>query len=139
MFFTIISVAEAGSISVTIRINAVVPAHADLNIIKQQNVLVVTDADVRRGFVLVPEASVLELKNNSRSGCLLEIEAQGLPYREAAVSIMGKEVVVGPNGGFVPLQVTGKATASMQVKFVLAEGTQAGTYAWPFVLSVSPI
>lgn len=130
--------AMAGT-SATLRISAVVLARANLNILKQPRELVVTDADVRRGFVQVQDASMIQLKNNSRAGCLLSFASQGLPFQETTVSVMGRDVVLGQDGGLVELPVTGNVMVSLGYRFVLAQGTQPGTYAWPFSLSVSPL
>jgi len=131
--------AMAGRVSATVNISAVVLARANLNIVKQQLELVVTDADVRRGFVQVQEGSLIELKNNTRAGCLLSFEAHGLPFQETTVSVMGRDIVLSQDGGLVNLPVTGRAMVSMSYRFVVAQGTQPGTYAWPFSLSVSPL
>ena len=133
------AVAEAGSVSTTLHVSAVVLPRADLNIIKQPTELVLTDADVRRGYVEVAAASMLELKSNSRAGCLLSFETNGFPFEEASVNVMGRDVVLGPGGGLVTLPVLGRTTVALSYRFVLSEGTQPGTYEWPFSLSVSPL
>lgn len=130
---------EAATVSTTIRVNAVVLAHADLIILKQPVALVVTGADVRRGYVELDAASVLELKNNSRAGCLLFFSAHGLPFQEMSIRVMGRTVVLGPNGGLVTLPVVGRTTIALSYRFVLSKGAQPGTYEWPFSLSVSPL
>jgi hypothetical protein len=132
-------VAEAGSVSTTMHISAVVLAHADLGIIKQPAEFVVTDADVRRGYVELNGASMIELKSNSRAGCLLSFSAHGLPFQETSINIMGRTVVLGPDGGLVTLPVLGRTTVELSYRFVLSPGTEPGTYAWPFTLSVSPL
>jgi hypothetical protein len=129
--------ATAGSTSAMVQVSAVVRARANLNILKQPHELIVTDADVRRGFVQAQAASVIELKNNSRAGCLLSFAGNGLPFQETSVNVMGREIVLGPEGGFVTLPVMGKAMVTLSYRFVLAEGTQPGTYQWPFALSAS--
>ncbi len=131
--------AEAATVSTTIRVRAVVLAHADLIILKQPAELVVTDADVRRGYVELDGASVIELKNNTRAGCLLSVSARGLPFQETSIDIMGRTVVLGPDGGLVTLPVMGRTIVALSYRFVLSKGTQPGTYAWPFSLSVSPL
>jgi len=133
------AVAEAGSFSTAVHVSAVVLARADLNIIKQPAELVLTDADVRRGYVEVDAASMLELKSNSRAGCLLSFSAHGLPFQETSINVMGSTVVLGPDGGLVTLAVMGRTTVALSYRFVLSKGTQPGTYAWPFSLSVSPL
>lgn len=138
-FLPVAAVAEAGSFSTVVNVSAVVLAHANLNIIRQPAELVLTDADVRRGYVELDAASILELKNNSRAGCLLSFSAHGLPFQETSISVMGRTVVLRPDGGLVTLPVTGKTTVALSYRFVLSEGTRPGTYAWPFSLSVSPL
>jgi hypothetical protein len=131
--------AEAGSRSTVVHVSAVVLARADLNIIKQPTALVLTDADVRRGYVEVDAASMFELKCNSRAGCLLSFAAHGLPFRETSINVMGRTVVLGPGGGLVTLPIIGRTTVALSYRFVLSEGTQPGTYEWPFSLSASPL
>jgi hypothetical protein len=133
------AVAEAGSVSMTAHVSAVVLARADLHMIKQPIELVLTDADVRRGYVEIDAASMFELKCNSRAGCLLSFATHGLPFRETSINVMGRTVVLGPGGALVTLPVIGRATVSLSYRFVLSEGTQPGTYEWPFSLSVSPL
>jgi hypothetical protein len=131
--------AEAGSRSTAVHVSAVVLARADLNIIKQPTALVLTDADVRRGYVEVDAASMFELKCNNRAGCVLYFAAQGFSFAEASVNVMGRVVVLGPGGGLVTLPVIGRTTVALSYRFVLSEGTQPGTYEWPFSLSVSSL
>ena len=133
------AVVEAGSFSTAVHVSAVVLARADLNIIKQPAELVLTDADVRRGYVEVDAVSMLELKSNSRAGCLLSFSAHGLPFKEASVNVMGRVVVLGQGGGLITLPVMGRTTVELSYRFVLARGTEPGTYEWPFSLSVSPL
>ncbi|HSQ77391.1 MAG TPA: hypothetical protein VLN91_00730, partial [Nitrospirota bacterium] len=133
------AVAEAGSVSTTLHVSAVVLPRADLHIIKQPTELVLTDADVRRGYVEIDAASMLELKSNSRAGCLLSFAANGFPFEEASVNVMGRVVVLGPGGGLVTVPVIGRTTVALDYRFVLGKGTKPGTYEWPFSLSVSPL
>ncbi|HUL01163.1 MAG TPA: hypothetical protein VLX29_09935 [Nitrospirota bacterium] len=129
--------ATAGSRSFMLQVRAAVLARANLKILQQPQELIVTDADVRRGFVQAQAASIIELKNNSPRGCLLSFVDNGLPFQETSVNVMGRDIVLGPDGGLVTLPVIGKATITLSYRFVLAEGTQPGTYEWPIALSAS--
>jgi hypothetical protein len=135
-----VPVAEAGiALSRQVSLNAIVLARAQLNVLKQPRNLVITDADVRRGFVQIDGATLVEIKTNSPAGCLLSFAVHELPFRETSVNIMGREIVLGPDGGLVTLPVTDKSTVTLNYRFVLAPETMAGTYAWPFALAVSPL
>ncbi len=132
-----VSLAEPARGSVTV--NAVVLPLTTLNVLKRPNELTVTRADVKRGYVRVPEAFLIELNNNTREGCLLSFEAHGLPFQGAAVDVMGRDILLGPEGGQVLLPVTGRITISLSFRFILAKETQPGTYEWPFSLSINPL
>lgn len=133
-------IAEAGvALTRQVSLNAIVLARAELSVLKQPRDLVITDADVRRGFVQVEGATLVEIKTNSPAGCLLSFAFQELPFRETSVNIMGREIVLGPDGGLVTLPVTEKSMVTLNYRFVLSPETTPGTYAWPFSLAVSPL
>jgi hypothetical protein len=122
-----------------IQVTARVLARASLQVLRQPTELVVTDADIRRGYLDVNAGSLVEIRNNSRAGVDLTFETRGLPFKEALVSGFGGEVTLGPNGGIVTRQITGTNVVVFNYRFVFDESSQAGTYAWPFSLSVSPV
>ena len=66
-------------------------------------------------------------------------EARGLPFKEALISGLGREVALGPNGGIITHQLIGTNIIAFSYRFVFDKDSQAGTYAWPLALSVSPV
>lgn len=129
----------ARSVSAKISISATVLARASLHVLRQPAELVVTDADIRRGFLDVDAASLVEIKNNTRAGVYMTFESQGLPFREALVRGFGREISLGPNGGIITQQLTGKAVVALSYRFIFDGSSQAGTYAWPLSISVNPV
>ncbi len=129
---------QAVGITTEIRITAVVPAHAQLKILRQPSQIVVTDADLRRGFLQIDYATLLEIHTNSPAGCMLSIEAFDMPFKETVVHVLGRELQLGRNGGLVTLPITGKANVALGFRFGLSSDTQPGIYPWPFDLSVQP-
>ncbi len=130
--------AAAGSISTVIRVSAVVLARSQLKALRQPAMLVVTEADVQRGYVEVSGASFYEIWNNSPAGCVLTLDSNGFPFREAVVTVMGREIIINPTGGIIVIPITGRREIALDYRFVLAGGAQPGTYAWPFSLTVNP-
>ncbi len=125
--------------SAKVTVSATVLARASIKVLHQAPEIVVTDADIRRGFVDISAGSLIELKNNSLSGCLLTFEAHGLPFKEALVRGLGREVSIGPNGGMIFQTFKGTVTMALSYRFVLSEDAQPGTYTWPLSLSASPL
>jgi len=120
-------------------VSAVVPAHASVKVLRQPHQLTVTEADIRRGFVEIGTESLIELKNNSLGGCLLVFESHGLPFKEAVVRGLGREVAIGPGGGMIFQAFRGTITVSLSYRFALSDDAQPGAYDWPFSLSASPL
>ncbi len=130
--------AAAGSFSTIVKINAVVPARTQLKSIKQPATFLVTEADVRQGYVEVSGASLFEIWNNNPAGCVLTFESSDFPFREAAVTVMGREIIVHPTGGMIVLSVMGRQRIALDYRFILTSESQPGTYAWPLSVSVNP-
>jgi len=130
--------ATAGSFSTAIRVNAVVLARTQLTPLQQPTTLVVTDADVQRGYVEVSGASLFEIWNNDPAGCFLTFQSSDFPFREAAISVMGREIIIYPTGGMILMPVTGRQQIALNYRFVLTTETEPGTYAWPLSVSVNP-
>ncbi len=125
--------------SAQITVSATVLARASLHVLQQPTELVVTDADIQRGFLDVDAGSLVEIKNNSRAGVYMAFASQGLPFREALVRGFGREISLGPNGGIITQQLTGKAVVALSYRFIFDKSSQAGTYAWPLSISVNPV
>lgn len=131
--------AAAGPFSVQIHVNAVVLARTKLQSLRQPAMLMVTGADVRRGSVEVRGASLFEIRNNSPAGCVLTFASNNFPFREAVVTVMGREIIVKPTGGMIVLQVRGTQQIALDYRFVLSSEAHPGTYAWPFTVSADPL
>lgn len=125
--------------STQITVNARVLARASLHILRQPSEIVVTDADIKKGYLDVSAGSLVEIKNNSRAGVYMNFETSGMPFKEALVSGFGRQVSLGPNGGIITNQITGTSIVALNYRFVFDENSQAGTYAWPLFLSVNPV
>ncbi len=130
--------AAAGSFSTIIKVNAVIPARTQLKSIQQPATFLVTEADVQRGYVDVSGASLFEIWNNNPAGCVLTFESSDFPFREAAVTIMGRVIIVYPTGGMIDLSMMGRHRIALDYRFILTNESQPGTYAWPISVSVNP-
>lgn len=127
------------AMSTKIQVTATVLARASMQVLRQPAEIIVTEADIKRGFLDVNAGSLVEIKNNSRAGVNLIFDVHGLPFKEALVSGFGREVSLGLNGGIITHQITGTSIIAFSYRFILDENSRAGTYAWPLSLSVSPL
>jgi hypothetical protein len=128
----------AGQSSTITRVNAVVLARTQLKPLRQPAMLVVTEADVQRGYVEVSGASLFEIWNNDPAGCVLTFSPNDFPFRETAITMTGREIIVYPTGGMIIISVRGRQQIALDYRFVLTNETQPGTYAWPISVSVNP-
>lgn len=131
--------ADTVAMSTKIQVTATVLARASMHLLRQPTEIIVTDADIKRGYLDINAGSLVEIRNNSRAGVYLTFEARGLPFKEALISGLGREVALGPNGGIITHQLIGTNIIAFSYRFVFDKDSQAGTYAWPLALSVSPV
>lgn len=127
--------------STTIQISARVLARTRIDVISQAHELVVTNSDIRRGYVDVPLASRVSVKSNDPAGYLLAFEVMDgadSVFRGVSVRVGGKEVQIPLYGGWVPLPfVRGGTVLDISYRFNLAKNAQPGTYNWPIIVAAN--
>lgn len=133
--------ATAGDVKLTV--SATVLKHASLNVLAQPSSVVVTEADISRGYVDVAAPAQVAIKSNTAGGYLLEFASQGDFMRQILVRGLANDVQLSPSGGAVMQPSSGsgvtRTTLVLGFRFLLAESAHAGTYSWPMRLSVTPI
>jgi len=124
-------------------VSATVLKHATLKVLAQPASIVVTAADIARGYVDVAAPAQVAIKSNSARGYMLEFAAEAEFTRQIEVRGLGSPVQLGPTGGAVMQPPAGpgitRATLELGFRFILADSARAGTYPWPMQLSVTPI
>jgi len=135
--------AVAGGSSTTLTVTATVLKHANLKVLAQPASVLITPADIARGYVDVPAASRVEIKSNSPGGYMLVFESQSDFVRQTQVNGLGQDAQLGASGGLIAQPGTGggmgKATVELGFRFILAENARPGVYAWPMQMSVLPL
>lgn len=133
-----ISPVQAGTSSAPVTVRAVILPLASMKTVFEPATLTITEEDVRKGFVDGSSPSLIELRSNSRRGCILILQAGDGPFKEAEVTFLGRTVVVGRQGGLLVLPVFGRQVVSMGYRFLLSHDARPGVYPWPFSLSIAP-
>jgi len=99
----------------------------------------ITVDDVKRGYVEISDATVLEVRTNSRQGYMISLE-QTLPgFKEIWVSDGMRTVIFSGAGGLMHQATTrlnAKETKRLSYRFILADGIRPGTYSWPLIVNV---
>lgn len=135
-------VAEAkGFPAAKLTVTATVLPHTDFRVMRQAAEIVITNADIDRGYVDASNASLIQVKNNSPSGYLLVFEGAGSGFREVHVKGLGRNIVISSGNGWVAQPYAGKTPVVMELsyRFLLADGLQPGTYSWPLAISINPL
>ena len=124
-------------------VTATILKRASLQVLAQPSSVLVTAADLARGYVDVPAASQVAVRSNAPAGYLLEFASQGNFMRQILVRGLETEVQLSPAGGMVSQRAASKgvtkSTLALGFRFFLSESAQEGTYAWPMRLSVVPL
>lgn len=133
------ALADAQQFQLTV--SATVLKRASLKVVAQPSAVVITEADLERGYVEVASPAQLAIRNNSAEGYLLVFASDGDFLRQARVRGLGAEVQIGAGGGVVrqPGGSTGTRVLDLGFRFELSPTARAGVYAWPMQISVVPL
>ncbi len=136
-------VASISSDEAKLTVTATILKRASLQVLAQPASVVVTAADIARGYVDVPSPLQIMVQNNSRDGYMLTFESQADFMRQTLVRGMGNDVQLEATGGSIAQAASGrgmqKTTLDLGFRFIFAESARQGVYAWPMRLSVTPI
>jgi len=134
---------RAASAGAKITVSATVAPRATLKVVHQRPELVITGADIARGYVDVPSASRIEVRNNSPAGYLLVFEDRDgflQAFDQVQVRGLGTEVQIGRSGGWIPQPYSrGTETMELSYRFILMKHARPGTYAWPLTVTTRPL
>lgn len=141
------NIQSAGSISQDatnnsrITMDAAAQTSTAMKVVYQPSEVVVTHADILRGYVDIPTATHVEIRNENLAGYLLAFKGLGEPFKEVLVKGLGEEVQISSNGGWITQPYTGRdpIVVTLSFRFILSENARPGTYAWPLKISASPI
>jgi len=112
-----------------------------IKVVFQTQELVITQADILRGYVEIRSAEHIEIRNNNLSGYLLVFEGLNGLFKEVIVKGLGDEISITSDGGWVAQPYNGRDPLMIELsyKFILSEKAQPGTYTWPLMVYASPI
>lgn len=130
----------AGSTSAVMSVRVQVQARTLLNVESQPSSLVLTEADLARGYVEVPAVSRIRVHSNDPNGYLLAFDVTAGPFTAIEVTGLGPTAQISANGGWLvrPFTGTQPVTSELTYRFLLASNVQPGTYPWPVALSAAP-
>ena len=125
----------AADSSTLLQVNATVSPVARLEL-PPPAPLLISAADLARGYVDVPHRLRLHVYSNSRAGFALDVAAQSPWFTAVAIEGLDANVTLGAEGGTIVQRWQGAATreVSLHLRFRLADGLRPGLYAWPLQL-----
>jgi hypothetical protein len=100
--------------------------------------LLLSEADIRRGYMEVAAPTVLWVRNNSDDGFEVELDIEGDYVSEVRVRGLSNEFVVGRSGGAVVQRghYPTDTRFDLRWRLQLAENARAGRYPWPVRIQV---
>jgi len=112
-----------------------------LRVLFHHSEVVVTYADILKGYVDVPVAARLEIQNTNLSGYMVIFHGLTTPFHKVIVKGFDKDIVVDTYGGSVIQPYHGRDPLLLELSYrvVLSKKIRPGTYAWPLTIAISPI
>lgn len=134
--------AAAGPAS-SLTVTATIMKHASITTLTAPSSVVLTAADVTRGYVDVPVQAEVAIQNNSPAGYLLVVDQRSDFVRQIRITGLGAVVEVGPAGGVIAQNATGRGMSKTLLKlgfrFALSGSARQGVYVWPIQLGIAPL
>jgi hypothetical protein len=112
-----------------------------LRVLFHPSEVVVTYADILRGYVDLPVAARLEIQNTNLTGYMVVFHGLTTPFQKVIVKGFDKDIVVDTYGGSVIQPYHGRDPLLLELSYrvVLSKKIRPGTYAWPLTIAISPI
>ena len=137
------SVAAAGAKDVhsEFAVSATVRAVADIELQSAPSNLLISDRDIRRGYIDIIQPTQFTVRSNSANGFALEVMTVAPMLTSMTIQGMDSELSLGAEGGTIVQRWQRPQTVAvaLRFRFVLAPGLQAGNYPWPLRLAVRPL
>jgi hypothetical protein len=131
---------EAGSSITSLTATATVKSTARMAVKHQTRQIVITDVDIAHGFLEVPAASRIEVKNSSLFGYIISFEALDGPFSTIVVKGLGREMqLASGNSWLLRPYIRGTEMLELTYRFILRDDARPGTYPWPLQMSVAAV
>jgi len=99
----------------------------------------ITADDIKKGYVEIKDAAVLNVSTNSRQGYMISLEQTALGFKEIWISDGSRTVIFQGSSGIIH-QTSSKLntleTKKLSFRFILSNGIRPGTYRWPVLVNV---
>ena len=127
----------ADSVSREMNVSVRVLGRTLLTIVEPPTTITVTNEDVRRGYLDLPQALGFNVRSNVREGYVVRFEALPEPFVRAHIRWQRVHAVVGRSHEAWVSQPYTQGTQSVRadVRLDLGPQTTPGTYTWPLQVS----
>ena len=123
---------SAASKSAQLGVSVEVVARTILTVDSQPASTEISSDDVARGYVDLPQSVLFHVRSNAANGYTVQFQPLTYPFSRADINWGNTLATVGADGAWLtrPYQ-QGTTAGALNVRLMLAPGTEPGTYAWP--------
>jgi hypothetical protein len=127
----------SGNKAATLQVTVAVPLRQSMDILSHVSTLVVTDSDIRRGYMDIAEATRIVIHNNDKSGCLLLIQGLQQPFKKVLITGLDRETEINSAEAFIHhAYMKNEMPRVLRCRFYLADDAVPGEYPWPLSFSI---
>jgi hypothetical protein len=136
-----LTAASANESHASFAVTATVLAVASIEQQSLPNELNISAADLRRGFIDVPQPVALTIRSNSPEGFSLDLMTIAPIVSSMVVHGFDDELSLGAEGGTIVQRWRGAQVVNLSLRFtlVLAPNLTVGHYPWPVRMAVRPL
>ncbi len=132
--------AHAGPTSSKLMVTANVVARTTMRTIRQIQEVVITHADIKKGYIDIKNGSLIEVRSNNHAGYLLNFEGEMGTFKAIHIDGLGSLLQITSGSGFIHRpRHKGPLTIELNYRIFLSENARPGTYRWPLMVSAQSI
>jgi hypothetical protein len=134
-------VVQARDARTNFNVSATVSAVAKVQVQSEPAEILVSDEDLRRGFIDVVQPTDLVIRSNSATGYVLDLTTVTPMLSSLVVRGLQSEQSLSGEGGAIVQRWQAPQTValSLQFRLILVPGLAAGRYPWPMRFDVRPL
>ena len=134
-------VVQARDARTNFNVSATVSAVARLQVQSAPTEILVSEEDLRRGYIDVAQPTDLLIRSNSANGYALDLTTLTPMLSSVVVRGLKSEQSLSGEGGTIVQRWQAPQTVALSLHFrlVLAPGLAAGRYPWPMHIDVRPL
>ena len=117
-----------------------VPIRSHLAILYQLPSIVLSNPDIKAGYIILKAVTRIAIKSNNKKGCMVVFKDLKWPFKEAQAFGFENDIHITSEGASVQQPYKRNIfTVELSYRFILSDNAKEGKYPWPLSIALQPV